>query len=182
MGNLCGLPKGVKGMKDHLPACEETMLSSFCEYHEGKCISRVSGWPWCVKGGSGGCLRAEDSRAGTSGVVVGGEPTAGLTGRELLAAGSDSQTSGWILLAVPNPSGLWSFWMYWLEEDWLQRCPDALHRMACPSGSLGALLEHCTVTEHMWVMGTCVRVVLLALSLLGQLARFVGEWALVGWC
>lgn len=56
---LCGLPKEVEGMKDHLPAYEETMLSSFREYHKGKCISRTSGWPWCAKGGSGGCLRAE---------------------------------------------------------------------------------------------------------------------------
>ena len=108
---------------------------------------------------------SEDSRAGASGVAAGGEPAAGLTGQEPLAAGSASQTSGWILLAVPNPSVLWPFRMYWLEEDWLQRCPDALHSMACPSGSLGVLLEHCTATEDSWVMGTCVRGDLLALSL-----------------
>lgn len=40
---LCGLPKGVKGMKDHLPAYGEMMLSSFCEYHKNKCISRALG-------------------------------------------------------------------------------------------------------------------------------------------
>ena len=131
---------------------------------------------------SGGCFRAEDSRAGASGVAAGGEPAAGLTGQEPLAAGSASQTSGWILLAVPNPSVLWPFRMYWLEEDWLQRRPDALHSMACPSGSLGALLEHCTATEDSWVMGTCVRGGLLALSLFGQPARFAGEGVLVGWC
>lgn len=45
-------------MKDYLPAYEETMLSSFPEYHKDKCISRVSGWSWCAKGGSGDCLRA----------------------------------------------------------------------------------------------------------------------------
>lgn len=114
--------------------------------------------------------------------VVGGEPAAGLTGWEPLAAGSDSQTSGRILLAVPNPSVLWLFQMCWLEEDWLQRCPDALHRTVCPSGPLGALREHCTATEDIWVMGTCVRGGLLALSLLRQPARFAEEWALVGWC
>ena len=49
---LYGLPKGVEGTKDHLPAYEETMFSSFREYHKGKCISRASGWPWCAKEGS----------------------------------------------------------------------------------------------------------------------------------
>lgn len=56
--------------------------------------------------------QSKDSRAGASGVVAGGELAAGLTGREPLAAASDSQTSGWILLAVPNPSMLWPFRMY----------------------------------------------------------------------
>lgn len=169
-------------MKDHFPAYEEMMLSSSSDYHKDKCISRASGWPWCAKVGSGGCLRAEDSRAGASGVAGGGEPAAGLTAQELLATGSDSQTSAWVLMAVPNPSVLWLFQMYWLEQDWSQRCPDALHRNACCSGSLGALLEHCTATEDAWVMGTCVRRGLLALALLGQPARFAGEGAVVGWC
>lgn len=75
---LCSFPKGVNGMKGHLLPIE--MMLSFHEYQISKCISRASVWPWCAKRGSGGCLRAEDSRAGASGVLVGGEPTAGLTG------------------------------------------------------------------------------------------------------
>lgn len=47
---LCSLPKGVKNMKDRLPAHVETMLSYFPENRKGKCISRASGWPWCAEG------------------------------------------------------------------------------------------------------------------------------------
>jgi len=144
------------------------MLSSFHELpREGKCILRAAGWPWCAEGAR---------------VAAGSKPAAGLTGREPLAAGIDSQTSGWVLLAVPNPSVPWPCWMYWLEEDWLQRCPDALRRMACPSGSLGALGEHHTATEDIWVVGSCVRGGLVALSLLGQPAGIAGAGALVGRC
>lgn len=45
-----GLYSLPKGMKDHLPAHVEIMLSYFLENHKGKCISRVSGWPWCAEG------------------------------------------------------------------------------------------------------------------------------------
>lgn len=106
-------------MKGHLPAYKETMLSSLNECCKGKCISMASEWSWYAEGDSAQCLRAEDSRAGTFRVEVGGESAAGLMSGSSLY----SQTSRWIVLAVPNLSALWLFWMYWLE-DWLQRYPD----------------------------------------------------------
>lgn len=128
------------------------------------------------RGGSGGCLRAEESRAGASGAAAGSKPAARLTSWEPLAAGSSFQASRWILLAVPNPSVLWPFRMYWLEEDQLQRCPDALHRTADPR------LLGCLTRALYSDRGGLDHGGLLALSLLEQLAGFAGEEALVGWC
>lgn len=75
---VCGLAQGVDSMKGHLPAYKETMLSSLNECYKDKCISTASKWSWYAEGDSAECLRAEDSRAGASGVEVGGEPAASL--------------------------------------------------------------------------------------------------------
>lgn len=83
-------------------------------------------------------------------------------------------------MVVPNPSVLWPFWMCWLEGGLVAKViwgcfaqdDSSLRLLRC-------LRERCTVTGHL-SLGTCVRGALLALSLLGQPARFAGERAAVG--
>lgn len=79
-----------------------------------------------------------------------------MTGWEPLASGSDSQTSRWTVLTVPDLSVLWAFRMYWLE-DRLQRCPDTLVQNGLSLMVIRCLLEYCTAAKDIWVTGTCVR-------------------------